>query len=347
MADKKFVEEALGKLKINEEFHNVKKSSLTPKDIKKKFDSHIGFEKEKDKFADYVYLYLETGGNFRPYKEVTCYVGAPGTGKTSFVRALSKVTGRPIEIISCAGLKDFKDYSILGSKDKPSLIAWTFEKNKCKNPIILFDELEKVEEGSEIQKDLIKLFNIYKNEKGEENKELSDAYYDINIELDHISFFATVNYSENLAPLLKKNVTMYSLEDYKPEEKVKILNLKKAEIEKSIQAIYGREAKNFIPDELIEELPNYIKEDGIRQSERVLFKIGEEYIFAKEKGQDFKIENSKQWLKNNALPYQEKFRSNNKHYFLYFLWVIIWILLLTIIIKKIILSEKKLEQQIN
>lgn len=341
MADKKFVEEALGKLKINEEFHNTKKSSLTPKDIKKKFDSHIGFEKEKDKFADYAYLYSETGGNFRPYKEVTCYAGAPGIGKTSFVRALSKVTGRPIEIIPCAGLKDFKDYSILGSKDKPSLIAWIFEKNKCKNPIILFDELEKVEEGSEIQKDLIKLFNIYKNEKGEENKELFDACYDISIELDHISFFATANYPENLAPLLKKNVTMHILEDYKFEEKIEILRLKKTEIEKRIQEIYGEEAKDFIPEELIKELPNYIKEDGIRQSERVLLKIGEEYIFAKEKGNDFKIENSKQWLKENILPYQEKFYSNKNHYLLYFLWGIIWILLLVFIIKKIILGKNK------
>lgn len=347
MVDKKNVEEALKTLIIKEKRHIVKKGDLTPKNIKSNFDSHVGFEREKNKFTDYAYLYLETGGNFWPQREVICYSGAPGTGKTSFVRTLSKVTGRPIEIISCAGLKNFKNYSILGNKDKPSLVAWAFEKNKCKNPIILFDELEKVEEGSEIQKDLIKLFDDYKNKKKDEGKDFFDPYYEMNIELDHISFFATVNYPENLAPLLKKNVTMNSLEDYGVEEKVEILRLKKVEIEKNIQKIYGQNAKDFIPNELIEELPNYIKEDGIRQSERVLFKIGEEYIFAREKGEEFKIENSKEWLKNNILPYQEKFRSNTKHYFLYFLWAIIWILLLAVIIKKIILSEKKLEQQIN
>jgi ATP-dependent Lon protease len=154
-----------------------------------------------------------------------------------------------------------------------------------------FDELEKVEEGSEIQKDLIKLFDNYKNKKKDEDKEFFDACYGMNIDLDHVSFFATVNYPENLAPLLKKDVTMNSLEDYEVEEKVKILRLKKAEIEKNIQKIYGPKAKDFIPDELIEKLPNYIKEDGIRQSERVLFEIGEEYIFAREKGEEFKIEN--------------------------------------------------------
>jgi ATP-dependent Lon protease len=344
MVDKKTIKKALETLIIKEKAHIVKKSNLTPKDVKSNFNSHVGFEKEKDKFADHVYLYLETGGNFRPQREVICYAGAPGTGKTSFVRTLSKVTGRPIEIISCAGLKDFKDYSILGSKDKPSLVAWLIGKNKCKNPIILFDELEKVEEGSEIQRDLIKLFSMYKNEEGNESKELFDDYYNMNIELDHISFFATVNYPEILAPLLKKNVTMHSLEDYKAEEKIEILKLKKKEIEENIQKIYGQEAKNFIPDELIEELPNYIKEDGIRQSERVLLKIGEEYIFARENGKEFKIENSKQWLKNNVLPYQEKFRSDTKHFLLYFLWGIIWILLLVVIVKKIILGEKNPKQ---
>jgi ATP-dependent Lon protease len=135
---------------------------------------------------------------------------------------------------------------------------------------------------------------MYKNEGEDRSKELFDAYYDMNIELDHVSFFATVNYPENLAPLLKKNVTMNNLEDYKTEEKIEILKLKKTEIEQRIQKIYGKEAKDFIPDELIKELPNYIREDGIRQSERVLLKIGEEYVFARERGKNFKIENSKQ-----------------------------------------------------
>jgi hypothetical protein len=71
-----------------------------------------------------------------------------------------------------------------------------------------------------------------------------------------------------------------------------------------------------------------------------LLKIGEEYVFARERGKNFKIENSKQWLKNNVLAYQEKFRADKKHYFLYVLWGIIWILLLAVIIKVIILGKK-------
>lgn len=123
MNEKKNLEEALKKLKINNTNYDSKESTLTPEDIEKKFASHIGFKREKDKFTDYVYLYSETGGNFRPTREVICYAGAPGTGKTSFVNTLSEATGRPLEIISCAGLKEFKNYSILGNKDKPSLAS--------------------------------------------------------------------------------------------------------------------------------------------------------------------------------------------------------------------------------
>jgi len=105
--------------------------------------------------------------------------------------------------------------------------------------------------------------------------------------------------------------------------------------------------KSIIPDEIIKELPKYIKEAGIRQAERVLHKIEKEYIYAKENGKEFTLGDSKQWLKNNVLPYQESFHSGKKHVFLYVLWGIIWILLLTMIIKKIILSGKKIQKSTN
>jgi len=145
----------------------------------------------------------------------------------------------------------------------------------------LLDELEKVEEGSPIQKDLIKLFDMYKNKEKDESKKLYDEYYQMDIELDHITFFATVNYPEKLSPLLKLGVNMRVLEDYTDKEKEQILRLKKEKIEKSLQI------KNIIPDEIISELPKYIQEAGIRQAERALYKIEKKYIYDKEKGREF------------------------------------------------------------
>src|SRR5581483_7389018 len=97
------------------------------------------------------------------------------------------------------------------------------KKKGCKNFIILLDEGEKVRD-EQIQRDLVELFKLYLNKEGEEkgetkSKKLFDKYYQMNIELDHILFFMTVNYPEDLVPLLKNNMEMRRLEDYSDEEK--------------------------------------------------------------------------------------------------------------------------------
>ncbi|WNE41228.1 MAG: Lon protease [Mycoplasmataceae bacterium] len=336
----KSLKEALKNLIINNKNYSVEEK-FSVDDIKKIFSRHIGFEKEKDKFSNYVFFYSQTNGNFYPKREIICYSGAPGTGKTSFVNTLAEALGRKLEIISFSGLKEFAEKSILGDEKKPSLAAWAMEKTGCKNPIILLDELEKVEEGSEIQKDLIKFFNIYKNEEKDESGKFFDKFHKEELDLNHVTFFATVNYPEKLSPLLKSKINMRILEDYNDEDKKSILRLKKKEIEEDLKKIYGNEIGEVIPEGIIEELPNYINESGVRQTERVLYKIKEKYIFEREKGRKFSLENPKQWLEENVLPYQESFSPRAKHYALFFLWGFTWILLLLLIIKIIITKEEK------
>ena len=210
--EKKNLQKALKNLIIDGAKHEDKEGASI-EDIKKKFERHIGFKKEKEKFTNYVYAYSKTQGEFYPEREIICYAGAPGTGKTSFITTLKDAMGRKSKTVHCAGLKEFKEYSILGDENKPSLVSWAIKQTGCKNPIILLDELEKVEEGSAIQQDLIKLFDLYKNENESKSKKLFDKYYQMDIELDHITFFATVNYPEKLSPLLKLGVNMRTLED--------------------------------------------------------------------------------------------------------------------------------------
>jgi ATP-dependent Lon protease len=113
--EKKKIEECLaGPLKINS----------SAEDAKKKLEKQIGFKREKENFSRYVYLYSVAKEKFKPVREIICYAGAPGTGKTTFVRTLSDAMGRgKPQLISCAGLKEFKNFSILGDESKPSLVA--------------------------------------------------------------------------------------------------------------------------------------------------------------------------------------------------------------------------------
>jgi ATP-dependent Lon protease len=96
------IEKALETIIVNNNSYDTKEN-VSKETIEKIFASHIGFKREKDKFVDYVYLYDNSGGNFYPVREVVCYAGAPGTGKTSFVNTLAEATGRKLETISCAG----------------------------------------------------------------------------------------------------------------------------------------------------------------------------------------------------------------------------------------------------
>jgi ATP-dependent Lon protease len=152
-----------------------------------KLNGHIGFGEEKKKFLNHIKLYKITSGNFLPKKEVICYFSAPGMGKTTFVKALADAMGRGCETVPLSGFQETSEYSILGDENKPSLVAWAIKKNGCKNPVILLDELEKAQD-SKIQKELLELFKKYKNKE-----KFTDRYFQKEIELEHITFFATVN----------------------------------------------------------------------------------------------------------------------------------------------------------
>lgn len=105
----------------------------------------------------------------------------------------------------------------------------------------MLDELEKAED-SKIQKELIQLFKDYK-----EGKKIKDEYFDKEIDLSQVTFFATVNYLENLAPALKNEVEVNRLPDFNRDEKIKILEMK-------VKEINDRHQKKIIPKKFVKKL---------------------------------------------------------------------------------------------
>jgi ATP-dependent Lon protease len=237
--EKEKLNKALKEIKIAEDRHKVKEI----------FKSHIGFGKEKQKFLESSQLYIQFRGNLRPRREVICYSGPPGVGKTTFVKTLKNAMGRPLELVPCAGLANPAEYSILGDKDKPSLVAWAIMKNGYKNPIILLDELEKVTD-EKIQADLIKLFEAFKEEGVYE-----DPYFQQEIDLKYLDFFAAVNYDEKLATKLKDNVNLIRLLGYTEKEKMQILQRKITDMQK-IYNLEKEEIEKTLSDDVLKFLIN-------------------------------------------------------------------------------------------
>ncbi|MCE8163477.1 MAG: AAA family ATPase [Candidatus Moeniiplasma glomeromycotorum] len=322
--EKKELDQALTTLKYQK----------SPTEAKKILAAHIGFKKEKKWFEDQVYLYSATHGNFTPTREIICYAGPPGTGKTTFIYRLEQATGRPCQTIACAGQKEFSDFSILGTKNKPSLVAWAIKESGCRNPLILLDELEKVS-NHQILKDLIKLLSLYR-----QKEKLFDPYFQTEIDLSQVTFFATVNYAEQLAPLLKNNFLIRKLEKLAPPEKRLILTAKSRQLEKEWGATEGE----IIPVEIINALAQF-PEEGVRQSEAVLSEILKEWIIWKaepsNQGKKFSLGNPQEWLAKNEPVAPASFQMRPQYYPLFALWFIIWILAAVLIAKKFILKKPK------
>jgi ATP-dependent Lon protease len=322
------------KKKLTDALSKPVKISSNIEEAEKKLKEHIGFKKQKETFVSHIKIYTMTQGRFWPVRKVISYSSAPGMGKTTFVQNLASAMGRDCEPISLAGFKESKEYSILGDEKKPSLVAWAIKKWGSKNPVILLDELEKVED-KEVQEHLIQLFQDYK--KG---KKFYDKYFQIEIDLSHITFFATVNYIDDLNLDLKNEVDITELPDFTNKEKEDILKMKAKEINEK----YSEKKGGIITEKVIKEILKQIKEVGVRQAERALRKIEEEYIYTKNKNKQFTVlENPQEWVKKNIFPYQEEFKATWKHYFLFIFLGLNFVLLASWIFKRFIIKKQPKE----
>jgi ATP-dependent Lon protease len=148
---------------------------------------------------------------------------------------------------------------------------------------------------------------LYKDEK---NKGLK-----LNgISLEHFSFFSTVNYINNLVPLLKNEIEVREMGGLTDTEKEEILKIKRAEI----NSRFGFDnEEEIITNRFLKTLIQYVKESGIRRKEKVLRRIEKDYI-VNEKVDKELVENPMFWLRENVAIYKEDFSFKKKHFLLIF-----------------------------
>ncbi|CAI2167886.1 1484_t:CDS:2 [Funneliformis geosporum] len=230
------------KKKLTEALSRPVKISTDINKADEELKKHIGFKEEKETFLNHIRAYCMTQGRFFPIAGVICYSSAPGMGKTTFVHNLANAMGRDCETIPLAGFKQSEEFSILGDDTKPM-------------------------EDKKVQADLIKLFQDYKAKK-----KFFDKYFQTEIDLRQITFFATVNYIDDLSLDLKKEININELPDFSEQEKKDILKMKAEEINQEIKKKYPEEKNDIITEKMITEILKRISEVGVRQAERVLYK---------------------------------------------------------------------------
>ena len=197
--------------------------------------------------------------------------GPPGVGKTSLIKnGLSKTLNMPFSFISLGGstnasiLEGF-DYTYEGSKW--GRIINTLMLNDCMNPIIFFDELDKISEtksGEEIASILIHLTDPT------QNNSFSDRYFSgIDFDLSKAFIIFSFNNINKINPVLRDRITVVNLEGFDVEDKIKIA--KKFSIKRLTDNIGMSNKKVIIPDETLRVITNtYCPEKGIRKLEKCL-----------------------------------------------------------------------------
>ena len=203
--------------------------------------------------------------------QIICLVGPPGVGKTSIGKTIAECMGRRFARVSLGGVHD--EAEIRGHRKTyigamPGKIATALKNSGSGNPLILFDEIDK-------------LGNDYKGDPAsamlevldpEQNNSFVDHYIEMPLDLSRAVFIATANTTSTIpAPLLDR-MEVIEISSYTREEKFSIA--KKHLIPKQLLA-HGLTSKQLkISDDAIYSLIDfYTRESGVRKLERTIASI--------------------------------------------------------------------------
>ena len=198
--------------------------------------------------------------------------GPPGTGKTTLIKeGISKILNRPFALVALggcgdAGFLDGFDYTYEGSKY--GKIIDILIQCGCMNPVILFDELDKLSDsfkGQEVTGVLTHLTDSTQNTK------FSDKYFsEISINMSKALFIFSYNDENAVNNVLKDRMYKIETKGYKTKEKLIIA--KEHLLPKIRDEIKFDSSTIVFNDELLEYIINDFteKEDGVRNLKRCL-----------------------------------------------------------------------------